>query len=288
MEFQHSKTKKAMNKDISLQNQQNKLNTALSANEEKQLDGLIKAALTHKKKLNSQDIEDLIRIKAEKDKRFKQRKILFTAIGYTISLLMVIAAFEWKFYDEKEVIDLTYSGEKFEELAEIPLTEQAPPPPPSSQTVQVIFTEVPDEEIIEEIKVDLDVEVTSEMVVKDQIVNPFEFEPEEEVAEEVFTIVEQYPEPVGGYASFYQFIGENLFYPGAARRLAIEGKVFVKFIVEPQGNISGVEIVKGIDPSCDQAALEVIQKSPDWIPGKQRGRPVRVRMIVPIIFKLDR
>ena len=126
-------------------------------------------------------------------------------------------------------------NESFEELSDIPLTEQPPPPPPqASQTELVVFKEVPDEQLIEEIKVDLDVEITSDMSISNEIVN-LEFEIEEEKAEEVFTIVEFYPEPVGGYEAFYRYIGENLKYPAMARKAGVEGKVFVQFIVEPNG-----------------------------------------------------
>src|SRR5210317_727246 len=118
---------------------------------------------------------------------------LFLNIGLVLSLALVIMAFEWKFYDDGSLVDLGQVNDQFEETMEIPPTEQPPPPPPKIQQPEII--EVPDEEEIEEdIEVDLDVEITEETVVEEII---FE-EPEEEEAEEIFTIVEDQPEPKGG------------------------------------------------------------------------------------------
>jgi periplasmic protein TonB len=109
---------------------------------------------------------------------------------------------------------------------------------------------------------------------------------EEEVAEEIFTIVEDQPQPKGGMAAFYEYVGKNLKYPAQARRMGIEGKVFVEFVVDKDGTITDVKAIKGIGAGCDEEAIRVIQLAPKWSPGKQRGRPVKVRMILPITFKL--
>jgi protein TonB len=207
---------------------------------------------------------------------------LFLNIGLVISLLLIITAFEWKFYDEGELMDLGQVSDEFEDVMEIPPTEQPPPPPPKIQQPEII--EVPDEEEIEEeIEVDLDVEITEETVVEDIV---FEEAPEEEVAEEIFTIVEDQPEPKGGMAAFYEYVGKKLKYPAQARRMGIEGKVFVEFVVDKDGSITDVKAIKGIGAGCDEEAIRVIQEAPKWKPGKQRGRPVKVRMILPITFKL--
>jgi len=165
---------------------------------------------------------------------------------------------------------------------DIPPTEQPPPPPPKIQQPQII--EVPDEEEIEEeIEIDLDVEVTEETVIEEVI---FDEAPEEEMAEEIFTVVEDQPAPIGGMAAFYKYIGKKLKYPAQARRMGIEGRVFVQFVVDKDGSITDVVAVKGIGAGCDEEAVRVIQASPKWKAGKQRGRPVKVRMILPITFKL--
>ena len=170
----------------------------------------------------------------------------------------------------------------FEDLMEIPPTEQPPPPPPKIQLPEII--EVPDEEEIEEeIDLELDLEVTEEEVVEDFV---FEEAPEEEV-DEVFTIVEDQPAFPGGTSAFYKFVGDNMTYPSQARRMGIEGRVFIQFVVDKDGSVTEVKAVKGIGAGCDEEAERVLKSSPKWTPGKQRGRSVKVRMVLPIIFKLN-
>ncbi len=104
---------------------------------------------------------------------------------------------------------------------------------------------------------------------------------------EVFTFVEQSAEPVGGIAIFYKWVQGNLRYPDHARRMGLEGKVFVKFVIEPTGAITNAEIVKGgFDPDCNKEALRIISSS-RWVPGRQNGRAVRQAYILPIPFKLN-
>ncbi len=208
---------------------------------------------------------------------------LFMNIGLTVSLLLVIVAFEWRTYDKSELMDLGQMDDDFEDIMEIPPTEQPPPPPPKVQIPEII--EVPDEEEIEEeIEVELDVEVTEETVIEDII---FEEAPEEEVVEEVFTIVEDPAEFPGGMAAFYKYVGDNMSYPSQARRMGIEGRVYVQFVIDKQGNITEVTAVKGIGAGADEEAERVLRESPNWKPGKQRGRAVKQRMVIPIIFKLS-
>ena len=207
---------------------------------------------------------------------------LFLNIGLSVSLILVIVAFEWRTYDNSGLLDLGMVQDDFEDLMEIPPTEQPPPPPPKIQLPEII--EVPDEEEIEEeIEVELDLEVTEEEVVEDFV---FEEAPEEEV-DEVFTIVEDQPAFPGGNAAFYKFVASNMTYPAQARRMGIEGRVFVQFVVDKDGSVTEVKAVKGIGAGCDREAERVLNSSPKWTPGKQRGRSVKVRMVLPIIFKLN-
>lgn len=210
------------------------------------------------------------------------KKGLYLNIGLVVSLLLVITAFEWRFYDDGALADLGQVTDDFEEMLDIPQTEQPPPPPPVIQQPEII--EVPDEEEIEEeIEVNLDVEITEDEAIEDIV---FEEPVEEEVADQIFTIVEKQPEFPGGMTAFYQFVQKKLKYPSQARRMGIEGKVFVQFVVDKKGNITDVQAVKGIGAGCDQEAVRVIKNSPKWQAGKQRGKAVKVRMILPITFKL--
>ena len=207
---------------------------------------------------------------------------LFLNIGLVVSLTFCIAAFEWKFYNDSGSVNLGQVNDDFEELAEIPPTQQPPPPPPKIQQPQII--EVPDEEEIEEeIEIDLDVEITEETVIEEV---EFEDPGEEEETDEIFTIVEQQPEPVGGISAFYNYVSKRIKYPSQARRMAIEGRVFVQFVVERDGTIQDVQVMKGIGGGCDEEAIRVVKSHPKWKPGKQRGKPVRVRITLPIAFRL--
>lgn len=103
----------------------------------------------------------------------------------------------------------------------------------------------------------------------------------------IFDIVEEMPQYPGGDSARIKFLNENLKYPEEAREQKIEGKVFVTFVVEKDGSITGVKILRGIGGGCDEETIRVIESMPKWEPGKQRGKKVRVRFNMPIIFKLS-
>jgi len=207
---------------------------------------------------------------------------LYLNIGLVASLILVITAFEWRFYDDGTLADLGQVTDDFEEMLDIPQTEQPPPPPPVIQQPEII--EVPDEEEIEEeIEVNLDVEITDDDRIEEVI---FEEPVEEEVADEIFTIVEQQPAFPGGMGAFYQFVQKKMKYPSQARRMGIEGKVFVQFVIDPTGKLTEVKAVKGIGAGCDEEAVRALKEAPKWIPGKVGNINVGVRMILPITFKL--
>ncbi|MEQ9285717.1 MAG: M56 family metallopeptidase [Cyclobacteriaceae bacterium] len=106
--------------------------------------------------------------------------------------------------------------------------------------------------------------------------------------EEVFDIVEEQPAPVGGMKEFYSYVAHNLRYPTTARQKGIEGRVFIQFVVDSEGNLTKIKTVKGVGAGCDEEAVRVLEGAPNWKPGKQRGRAVNVRMILPITFKIDK
>jgi len=211
---------------------------------------------------------------------------IFT-IGLAISLGIVLTAFEWKTYDEPKVASLGSLQDVAEEVIEIPPTEQKPPPPPKIVAPEIV--EVPDEEDIkQDLEVDLNVEVNQNTIVqKQEVVKVVEAAPvKEEEVEEIFTIVEEGAEPIGGMESFLKYVSKNLKYPAQARRMGVEGKVFVQFVVEKDGSITDIKVVKGIGAGCDEEAIRVLENAPKWKPGKQRGRPVKQRIVLPIVFKL--
>lgn len=103
----------------------------------------------------------------------------------------------------------------------------------------------------------------------------------------IFDVVEQMPQYPGGDDARIKYLAKNLKYPEEARKEGIEGKVFVTFVVEKDGSITGAKILKGIGGGCDEETIRVIENMPNWEPGKQRGKTVRVRFNMPIIFKLN-
>lgn len=115
-------------------------------------------------------------------------------------------------------------------------------------------------------------------------------EPVEEVVasdDELFTVVDQQPEFEGGYEAMMAFIQLNMKYPANARRMQIEGTVHVSFIVSKNGSISDVKVLRGIMTECDKEAVRVVQMMPSWKPGKQNGRNVNVRFILPLKFRIN-
>ena len=100
----------------------------------------------------------------------------------------------------------------------------------------------------------------------------------------IFTAVEMEPTFPGGLDRFYQFLQYNIKYPAEAFKNKIQGKVFVGFVVEKDGSLTDVKVLRGIGSGCDEEAARVIKKSPKWRPGIQNGRPVRVQFVVPISF----
>lgn len=206
----------------------------------------------------------------------------FFSIGLLITMSLVLAAFEWKQYEAKVADLIEKQADVFEETIEVPPTDIPPPPPPAVQAPVIV--EVPDEEEIEEdIKVSLDIEVSQDTKVEEIVVKAEE--PKEET-DEIFTIVEESAAPKGGMAAFYKYVGDKMKYPPQARRMGIDGKVFVEFVINKDGSISDVKAVKGIGAGCDEEAVRVVQSAPAWTPGKQRGKPVKQRMVLPITFKL--
>ncbi len=105
--------------------------------------------------------------------------------------------------------------------------------------------------------------------------------------EDIFMSVEEAPEFPGGVAKMYEYLGSELVYPREAKENSIEGRVFVKFVVNKEGEVGDFEILKGIGSGCEDEAIRVLKSMPSWNPGKQDGKPVNVYFTMPILFKLE-
>lgn len=214
----------------------------------------------------------------------ESKKIIFTQLGLILALAIILLAFEWKSYDKT----VEGFGERIvEDIPEeiIPITEQKvkpPPPPPPKKVVQI---NIVDDEVEVEDDLLIDVEANDETEIEEYI--PIEVE--EEVVEEapIFTVVESMPEFKGGMQKLYEYLGNNIKYPVMAKESGIQGKVYVTFVVERDGSITDVRVLRGIGGGCDEEAVRVVQSMPNWTPGMQRGKPVRVQYNLPVRFTLQ-
>jgi periplasmic protein TonB len=213
----------------------------------------------------------------------ENKKRIFMQIGLVVALMVVWMAFEWKQY-ERTVYDLGDLDIEIIEEEDIPITRQEtpPPPPPPEQSVELIIVD-DDVEIDEEFTIDTEATVFTEV----QEFVPI-FVEEEEVAEEtIFTIVEDDPEFPGGQTALMQYLQSSLRYPTMAREAGIQGTVFVTFVVERDGSITDVRILRGVGGGLDEEAVRVVRNMPRWKAGRQRGQAVRVQFNLPIRFVLN-
>lgn len=213
---------------------------------------------------------------------------LFLETGLIVSLLTIFWFFNLKTYEHPVSRILTLAPVLSEEEY-IPITRQEPPAPPSVKTSSTQLIIVSDEVELKE-EYSIDAEATQETEVKPMEIHLVETIPKEETEmeeEEIFIIVEEMPRFPGGEEARIKYLNENLHYPVLAREAGIQGSVFVSFVVEKSGAVSDVKIIRGIGGGCDEEALKVVRGMPNWIPGKQRGIPVRVAFNMPIRFVLN-
>ena len=217
----------------------------------------------------------------------ESKKSTFILIGFVVVLFVTWRIIEYKSYDKQTFDDLQQTVEVIEEeMVEITKQEQpkVQPPQPKPQVTQI---EVVEDDVEVEDEIDINAEVDQNEVIEEYEFTPPEIEEEEIVEAEIFKVVEEMPEFPGGPAKMMEFIQTNIKYPMMARESDIQGRVFVNFVVEPDGSITNVTVMRGIGGGCDEEALRVVQSMPKWKPGKQRGSAVRVNYTVPIIFKLQ-
>ena len=220
----------------------------------------------------------------------KVRTVLL-AFGAIVAFSSSIYALTWR--DKPQQVEEFVMEAIDDELEiEAPQTEQVkpPPPPPPPPEIQV----VEDDEILEDEPEIEDIEIEEDEIIE----VPDIIEEEVVVEQEIFTIVEDMPkfkgcENLSGNEAttctnteIQKFIAKNIVYPPMALENDIEGKVFVRFVVNPKGEVTDVTIAKGADSLLDNAALKLVKTMPKFTPGKQRGKAVPVQYIIPINFKI--
>ncbi|MCK9616271.1 MAG: energy transducer TonB [Lentimicrobiaceae bacterium] len=219
------------------------------------------------------------------------------AIAITILLLAVGIPLIAGYMNRKSRIieDKTVAAEMMEMVKNEDAPPPPPPPPPPEALEQKVKFTAPIvvEEDVEEgglmIQDELNTQTVNEAITEDIVVEETN---KEEIIEqappaEIFTVVEESPGFPGGDESRIKFLQQNITYPQVAKEAGIQGTVFVTFVVEVDGSVSDVRVLRGIGGGCDEEAIRVVKAMPKWTPGKQRGRPVRVQFNMPIKFILQ-
>lgn len=214
----------------------------------------------------------------------ERHKSLFLEVGLVIALCLTLMAFEWKKYDNN---DQFITDKRYIEIPEevIPITREIiEPPKPQLQTtvLEIVKDDV-------EVQGDLNVNIEDNQNTKvDEFVNIKDDNTDTQVIEpEIFYVVEEEPTFPGGYEKLAEYLSNEITYPQVARESGIQGIVYVDFIIEPNGDITNVKAKRGIGGGCDEEAIRVVKNMPNWLPGKQRGIPVRVQINLPIKFILN-
>lgn len=221
--------------------------------------------------------------KNEKYNLEKKRQLFFW-IGMIMSLLVVISAFEWRSKYDTRIMKNFKIVDPYDDWTAPVKPEEPRPPKPKKVVISPVIEVVKNDEKFDDLHIIIDIEDLA-----DETLDSLIGDMTEDVDNNVYFggVIESPPEPIGGIANFYKFISTNIRYPRAAQQLGIEGRVFVQFIIDKNGKLTSLEVIRGIGGGCDAEALRVLSLAPAWIPGKQRAKPVKVRMVLPITFKLN-
>ena len=215
-------------------------------------------------------------------------KTMGILMGMIVGLAVLFVGFEWS---EREITIAQDDGVAdiiAEEEIEITRPEDTPPPPPPPPPAPAVIEEL--NVVEDDVKLE-DIEISSEddanQAQQEAYVPPAVVEEEEESEQQIFTVVETMPEFRGGMGALMQYLAKSIKYPVIAQENGIQGRVTCTFVINKDGSIVDAQVLRGIDPSLDKEALRVINAMPKWSPGKQRGKPVRVKYTVPVTFRLQ-
>jgi protein TonB len=200
--------------------------------------------------------------------------------GLVFALAAILTIFQFTTWDRSYS---ALAGTDFEATLEeeilVTITEVKPPPPPPPVTVEIV--------IVDDVVDVPDIDPVFNEPDDEPEITYIELDPE--IIVEIHPPIpyaEQMPVFVGGEAQLFKFLGKNVKYPAMARDAGISGRVFVTFVIEMNGEITDVKLIRGIGGGCDEEAMRVVKKMPKWKPGKQGGKNVRVQFNLPIFFNL--
>lgn len=218
----------------------------------------------------------------------ENKKSTSILIGLVVALGIMFIAFEWAQKDVvvyEDAIQSTVTEE--EEMIEVTFREETPPPPapepPAPETVLSDVIDIADnDEEVETVDFSAEDDASQRIVVQAPVAAPVE----EEEEQQIFVVVEKMPEFPGGEDAMRRYLARNIRYPLIAQENGIQGRVICQFVVNADGKIVDVQVVRGVEASLDEEAVRVIKSMPAWTPGKQGGKSVRVKYTLPIRFKL--
>jgi protein TonB len=208
----------------------------------------------------------------------KEEYALYIEVGMVLALLILVVAFRVNMTTQQS-FEVNMQEQETVDMEEIQQTEQEQkPPPPPKPPVPV---EVPNDQVIENEDRDFDSSLDLDQEIDTGGPPPDDSGDEEEEEDEIFVVVENQPD-CGGMEA----LQEKVEYPEFAQKAGIEGRVFVQFVVNENGNVTSPEVTRGVHKLLDQAAVDAVQKL-NCEPGQQRGRTVKVQMSLPVVFKLQ-
>ena len=225
-------------------------------------------------------------LKKSPSANLENKKSTWLLVGYVIVLAVMFVAFEWTKRDIKIDTSQAVTDLVFEEEI-IPITEQpeqVAPPPPEAPAIAETLTIVEDDADVEETTIASSEETGEKVEIK---YTPVAVEEEVEEEQQIFEVVEEAPEFPGGMGALMKFLGSNIKYPTIAQENGVQDRVIVQFVVNKDGSIVDAKVMRSVDPYLDKEALRVVSSMPKWKPGKQRGKAVRCRYTVPVMFRLQ-
>jgi len=236
-------------------------------------------------------------VKKSKKADLEGQKGTSLLIGFVISFATMLAAFEWTTHEFTNKSTLCKNSSLVpDEMEIVPVTQpvfaNTPPPPADAPQVAEILDIVDNETEIDDSKIETVEDINSAISGPSSPHGPSMMAPpaptfEDTGEDEIFEFVEEDPSFPGGNAALMTWLAKNLKYPSAAQETGIQGRILVSFIVNRDGSIVEPRVMRSVDPSLDKEALRVVSSMPRWRPGKQHGKPVRVKFTLPVTFRLQ-
>lgn len=228
-------------------------------------------------------------IKKSPQADLERSKGLSLLLGLVVALSVVFVALEYRSKVQKAELSSQYDAAMVDDALLI-ADQQEEPEPEQPQPEQQVEAQLPDDfKVVEDNKEVAKIAFVSADE-KKELPPPAPVGPvvvEEEEADHVFEVVEEPTEFPGGSAAMMKWLKDNIVYPDIAQENNIQGRVYVSFVIERDGSPTNVQVARGVDPALDREAVRVVGRMPKWKPGKQRGKPVRQKFTIPVLFRLQ-